>query len=566
MLQVVDRSVSPAALDQLIQQRIPAPLARLLAARGVADATELDYSLQRLPSYTLMKGAAEAGARLADAILAKERILIIADYDADGATACAVAVRGIRMLGGVVDFLVPNRFEYGYGLSPDIVALAATMNPQLLVTVDNGIASLAGVAAANALGMQVIVTDHHLPGDSLPDALAIVNPNQPGCEFPTKALAGVGVMFYVLLATRAILRDRGAFADSPQPNLARLLDLVALGTVADVVPLDSLNRTLVHQGLQRMKSGQACPGLQALLQVAGRSIPNVSCYELGFVLGPRLNAAGRLEDMSLGIQTLVTDDYAQAENWATELDELNQARREIEADMQQEALAVLTMKPDENRHSLVLFDPAWHQGVVGLVAGRLKERFHRPTIVFARGQDGDLKGSGRSIPGFHLRDALDYVSKQYPDLIQKFGGHAAAAGLTLAEEDFEQFESAFEAVAQQWLTPAQLRKTLETDGELAPHEIDLSLSEQLDQAIWGQGFPAPLFRGDFVVIDQKVVGEKHLRLRLSPKGAYIQVDGILFNQPDFIPDDISIVYRLGVNRFAGKSSVQLVVQNWQPGA
>lgn len=562
MVEVVDRVVDQSKVDSLVSQGIPSAFARLLAARGVSQRSEIEYSLQGLPSFESMKGIQSASSQLTDAILNKKRLLIIADYDADGATACAVAVRGLRMLGGLVEFIVPNRFEYGYGLSPDIVELARERQPDFLITVDNGIASIDGIRLANQYGIGVIVTDHHLPGDELPDALAIVNPNQPGCDFPSKALAGVGVMFYVLLATRAEMRRRGCYEQQPQPNLASLLDLVALGTVADVVPLDALNRTLVHQGLQRIRAGQACAGLNALMQVAAKGHQQAGCYDLGFVLGPRLNAAGRLEDMSLGIQLLLTDTSSVAMNLAAELDELNKARREIEADMQQEALSLLSMKVEDDRYSLVLFEKDWHQGVIGLVAGKLKEKFHRPAIVFARGNDGELKGSGRSIPGFHLRDALDLVSKQYPGLILKFGGHAAAAGLTIDDQHLDTFMNAFEHVAQTWLTPKQLKKLVETDGELSIPEFDLALADQLANAVWGQAFPQPVFRGDFFVSDQRIVGERHLKLRLVPKGGLIEIDGILFNQPDFLPEEVSLVYRLEVNRFRGKTQLQISVQHW----
>lgn len=562
-MQIVDRTIDPLALQRLLDARLPAPLARLYASRGVAEATELDYALARLPSYTLLTGAREAGERLADAVVRGERMLVIGDYDADGATATAVAVRGLRSMGGVVDFLVPNRFEYGYGLTPEIVELAAEQKPDLLITVDNGIASVDGVARANELGMPVLVTDHHLPGAALPAAAVIVNPNQPGCDFPSKALAGVGVMFYVLLATRAVLRERGVFDHRPQPNLAQWLDLVALGTVADVVRLDPVNRALVHQGLARLRAGELCAGLKAMYQVAGRDPREASCYDLGFVLGPRLNAAGRLEDMSIGIQCLLADDADLALNLAETLDELNRARREIEADMQAEALAALSVKPVEGQYSLTLFDAAWHQGVVGLVASRLKDRFHRPTIVFARGDDGLLKGSGRSIPGFHLRDALDLVAKRLPDSIAKFGGHAMAAGLTLNPDAFDTFAETFEQVCREWLPPELLTRTVETDGELAPQEVELGLAEALERSVWGQAFPPPLFRGCFMVREQRVIGERHLRLSLqAPTGGPV-LEAIAFNQPDFLPDRVDTVYRLGINRYGGRSRVQLVVQHWQ---
>jgi single-stranded-DNA-specific exonuclease len=467
-------------------------------------------------------------------------------------------------MGAKVSYLVPNRFEYGYGLSPEIVALAAERKPDLLITVDNGIAAHAGVEAARQRGIDVLVTDHHLPGDTLPDAL-IVNPNQPGCAFPSKHLAGVGVMFYVLLALRAEMLRRGVLTEQTKPNLAELLDLVALGTVADVVKLDANNRLLVAQGLQRMRTGRARPGIQALFAAAGRKPEKAGSEDLGFVVGPRLNAAGRLSDMTIGIECLLAKDMAHALPLARELDQLNRARRDIEADMQDQALALLDGIQVADGASLTLFDPTWHQGVVGLLASRLKERHHRPTIIFADGGDGLLKGSGRAIPGLHLRDALDAVDRRAPGLILKFGGHAAAAGLSIRRERFDEFKLLFETVAQESLTAADLTRVIETDGELSAADFTLENALSLAGAVWGQGFPTPLFQGEFNVQSQRLVGEKHLKLSLSQpltsKGG-IQADAILFFQDTPLPERIQAVYRLEVNEWNGKQSLQINLAYW----
>jgi single-stranded-DNA-specific exonuclease len=501
---------------------------------------------------------------LADAIAAKQKILIVADYDADGATACAVGVRGLRLLGANVDFIVPNRFEYGYGLTPEIVHLAAahsTGKPEILLTVDNGIASVEGVAEANRLGIAVLVTDHHLPGDHLPEARCIVNPNQIGCEFPSKNLAGVGVMFYVLLALRAELRQRGQFANQPEPNLGSLLDLVALGTVADVVKLDDNNRILVQQGLQRIRTGRCCAGITALLQATHRDPNKSTTYELGFVIGPRLNAAGRLDDMSLGIRCLLTNDSAEAQQLTAKLDALNHERRSIEADMQQEALSALVDINPADSYSLVLFDEHWHQGVIGILASRLKEKFHRPTLIFAPAKDGNIKGSGRSIAGLHLRDALDLVAKRHPYLLQKFGGHAMAAGLTLRAEHFDAFKLAFEKVAQSLLQPSDLVKEIETDGHLLATDFKLETAQILAQQVWGQGFPEPLFVGEFTVQQQRIIGEKHLKLKLLTDAG--SLDAVHFFSTDTLPATIRAVYSLSVNEYNNIVSLQLLVRHWQ---
>ena len=561
MTEITQRTYATETARQLGDSGIPALLARIYAARGISNPLQLDTGLNQLLPFTQLKNAPQMAKLLADAISAKRRLLIVADYDADGATACAVGLRGLRALGAQVDFIVPNRFEYGYGLTPEIVRLAAQSQPDIIVTVDNGIASVEGVAEARKLGIEVLVTDHHLPGDSLPDALCIVNPNQPGCTFPSKNLAGVGVMFYVLLALRAELRSRDAFTDKPEPNFGNLLDLVALGTVADVVKLDENNRILVQQGLLRMRAGRACAGITALLHVARKSPAQASAYEMGFIVGPRLNAAGRLEDMGLGIQCLLTDDANEAEDIAAKLDALNQERRSIEADMQQAALVSLESINPAEGYSLALFDESWHQGVIGILASRLKDRFHRPVIAFARSQNGEIKGSGRSIPGLHLRDALDLISKRHPHMLKKFGGHAMAAGLSLNEEHYIDFQQAFEAVAKDLLTPADLTKTIETDGELNADEYSVEMARTLEQQVWGQGFPQPMFEGEFKVLSQRVVGEKHLKLKLANQAG--SHDAIHFFSTDEMPASVRAVYSLASNEYNGKTSVQLIVRHWQ---
>ncbi|MFA7300048.1 MAG: single-stranded-DNA-specific exonuclease RecJ [Sideroxydans sp.] len=561
MSKIIHRPYPAPLAQQLIAAGITPLMARLYAARGIATAEQLDTDIKRLLPFALLKNAVQMGKLLADAIAANKKILVVADYDADGATACAVAVRGLGALGARVDFLVPNRFEYGYGLTPEIVRLAAARESDILLTVDNGIASVEGVAEADLLGMQVLVTDHHLPGDELPDALCIVNPNQPGCTFPSKNLAGVGVMFYVLMALRAEMRERGVFAGKTEPNLGTLLDLVALGTVADVVRLDDNNRILVQQGLQRIRAGRSCAGIQALLRVARRPAGRVTSYELGFMVGPRLNAAGRLEDMSIGIRCLLTDDANEASELAARLDALNHERRSIEADMQDSALATLHAFDPADSFSLALFNEDWHQGVIGILASRLKDKFHRPVIAFARAHDGEIKGSGRSIPGLHLRDALDLVSKRQPHLIRKFGGHAMAAGLSIAEEHLADFRQAFETVAQELLDADALVKTIATDGALDANEFTLDIAHALQNQVWGQGFPEPLFEGDFHVQSQRVVGEKHLKLKLSsPAGSF---DAIRFFSAAPAADNIRVVYSLNINEYNGSESLQLIVRHWQ---
>jgi single-stranded-DNA-specific exonuclease len=568
MSKISQRPYPADTTQRLVQSGVAPLLARIYAARGIEDPAQLDTDIKHLQPYALLKNAERMAILLADAIADNKKILIVADYDADGATACAVAMRGLSSLGARVDFIVPNRFEYGYGLTPEIVRLAKQSEPDILLTVDNGIASVEGVAEATRLGMQVLVTDHHLPGDTLPDALCIVNPNQPGCTFPSKNLAGVGVMFYVLMALRAEMRKRGAFAGKTEPNLGNLLDLVALGTVADVVKLDDNNRILVQQGLQRIRAGRSCAGIQALLRVARRPAAQATAYEMGFIVGPRLNAAGRLEDMGLGIHCLLTDDATEAGEIAARLDALNHERRSIEADMQDSALATLNAFDPEDGFSLSLFNEDWHQGVIGILASRLKDKFHRPVIAFARAQTGELKGSGRSIAGLHLRDALDLVSKRQPHLIQKFGGHAMAAGLSIREEHLEDFRLAFETVSRELLDAESLIKTIVTDGTLDKSEFTLGMARDLQRQVWGQGFPEPLFEGDFRVQSQRIVGEKHLKLTLrlcseqalsSPTGSF---EAIRFFSAEPAPDTIHAVYSLSVNEYNGSESLQLIVRYW----
>ncbi len=561
MPKIQPRSVNPESYQTLVSQGVSPTLAKLYAARGVTSLQETQPKLSGLLPFGELKGIRQLAAELADAIEAQARLLIVADYDADGATACAIGVAGLRQMGAQVDYLVPNRMKHGYGLSPAIVDEAALLEPDALITVDNGIAAFAGVEAANQLGIPVYVTDHHLPGDRLPDAAGIVNPNQPGCPFPSKHLAGVGVMFYVLAALRAELRERGRFTDTPEPDLRVLLDRVALGTVADVVRLDANNRILIAQGLQRIRSGLGSPGIQALFQVSGRDPRKASVFDLGFMLGPRLNAAGRLEDMGLGIDCLLAPDMEQALPLAQQLHALNQSRKEIEADMQEQALALLAEPDWENKHGIAVFHADWHAGVVGILASRIKEKYHRPVIAFAPGEDGELKGSGRSIPALHLRDALDWVDRQHPGLIKKFGGHAMAAGLTLDSDRLAEFQAAFEAVAHEWLTPGDLEQIIETDGLLSPEEINLDLTRAMDAAVWGQGFPAPLFEGIFKVCDQRIVGEKHLKLEVElDRQRYTM---LAFFRTESLPDNFHGVYAPMINEYNGNVSVQLKLHHWE---
>ncbi|BCD84424.1 single-stranded-DNA-specific exonuclease RecJ [Pseudomonas solani] len=568
----IDPRPLPATLPDLGD--LPPLLTRLYAARGVQSAAELDKGLARLIPYQQLKGIDAAVELLVQALEQRQRILYVGDFDADGATASTVGVLGLRMLGAAhVDYLVPNRFEYGYGLTPEIVAVALERRPDLLVTVDNGISSVDGVAAAKAAGLKVLVTDHHLPGPELPAADAIVNPNQPGCEFPSKAMAGVGVIFYVLLALRARLRQLDWFTRTGRPdaNLAELLDLVALGSVADVVPLDANNRILVHQGLARIRAGRARAGLKAVLEVAGRPAARITSTDLGFILGPRLNAAGRLDDMSLGIECLLCEDEALARDMAVQLDQLNQDRKAIEQGMQREALAQLKDLPLEDLpFGLCLFEADWHQGVIGILASRMKERYHRPTIAFADAGEGLLKGSARSVQGFHIRDALDAVAARHPGLISKFGGHAMAAGLSLPVENFGAFAAAFDAEVRRQLDEEDLTGRLLSDGQLSVQEFHLELARALRQAgPWGQHFPEPVFHGIFQVVQQRLVGERHLKLVLKTECGSVQLDGIAFNiDRDQWPNPTvrwaEVAYKLDVNEYRGQESVQLMVAHIAP--
>ncbi|MCE2867237.1 MAG: single-stranded-DNA-specific exonuclease RecJ [Oxalobacteraceae bacterium] len=544
--------------EYLAQQGLHPVLARLMAARGLHDPHDLSTELDALIKPDVLTHVDRAAVFLADAIDAGRRMVIVADYDCDGATACAVGIRGLRALGAHVDYIVPNRFEYGYGLTPEIVALAVKeKTPDIIITVDNGIASIEGVDEANRRGIPVVVTDHHLPGATLPAAEVIVNPNQPACGFPSKNLAGVGVMFYTLLALRAELRRRDRFDSASQPRLDHLLDLVALGTVADVVKLDSNNRILVAQGLRRIRSGRAHPGIAALFSVAGRDTRKANPFDLGFTAGPRLNAAGRLADMSLGIECLLSDDNHRAWEIARQLDDINRERREIEAGIQEAALASLEHIEPTDKAALTLFDPSWHQGVIGIVASRLKEKFFRPTITFAPAGSGMIRGSGRSIPGFHLRDAIDLVYKRHPQLIDKFGGHAMAAGLSLREDNFPSFAEAFEQVAREWLSAADLEHVLEHDGSLPLAYYTLDFIDQLDAQVWGQGFAPPLFCDEFQVLSQRVLKDKHLKLQLQRDNR--KFDAIWFNHADSLPDRIRAAYRLDANEYNGRTTVQLMV-------
>ena len=564
----IEQRPVPASLPDLGD--LPPLLTRLYAARGVQTAAELDKGLARLIPFQQLKGIDAAVDLLVVALQQRQRILIVGDFDADGATASSVGVLGLRQLGAVhVDYLVPNRFDYGYGLTPEIVAVALEREPDLLLTVDNGISSVEGVAAAKAAGLTVLVTDHHLPGAELPAADAIVNPNQPGCAFPSKALAGVGVMFYVLLALRARLRELGWFsAPRSEPNLGELLDLVALGSVADVVPLDANNRILVHQGLARIRAGRARPGLRALLEVAGRDPAGINSTDLGFILGPRLNAAGRLDDMSLGIECLLCEDPAMAREMAVQLDELNKDRKSIEQGMQREALARLKDLPVEDMpFGLCLFEPDWHQGVIGILASRLKERYHRPAIAFADAGNGLLKGSARSVSGLHIRDALDAVAATHPGLISKFGGHAMAAGLSLPQDNYDAFAAAFDAQVRRQLSADDLTGRLLCDGQLGGAEFDLDLAKALRHAgPWGQHFPEPLFNGVFEIIQQRLVGEKHLKLVLKTQCGTRRLDAIAFNiDRELWPNPnvrwVELAYKLDVNVFRERESVQLMISH-----
>jgi len=562
------RDVPPRASWALEQAGVHPLLARLFAARGVRTPDELDDGLAKLLAPADLLGAVNAARLLADTIANRNRICVVADYDCDGATACAVALRGLALLGAspsTLCYVVPDRAVHGYGLTPAIVDLALTKQPDLLLTVDNGIASLAGVAHARAKGLAVLVTDHHLPAlvndvVTLPDADVIVNPNQPDCRFESKNLAGVGVIFYVLLALRSELRQRGVFTPENQPRLDTLLDLVALGTVADVVRLDANNRRLVAQGLKRIRQGKMQPGVSALFRAAGRDPRRASGFDFGFALGPRINAAGRLSDMTLGIECLLTDDVGRADELAKMLDTINRERREVETGMREQAEALLEMLMPEGDPppALAIFDPDFHEGVVGIVASRLKDRVHRPTFVFALGQDGMLKGSGRSIPGFHLRDALDLVSKRHPGVLVKFGGHAMAAGCTLAEEDFDTFDEAFQRVAHDWLDAATLSRKLLSDGPLGVEYFNTETVLSLDAQVWGQAFEPPIFSDLVEVVSQRLVDEKHLKLTVKHQGAVR--DAIWFGRSEPVAEKVTLAYRLSVDEYNGRQRVQMIVE------
>lgn len=547
-------------------------LQKIYAARGIRRSVELEKELSGLIPFDKLLGIHKACELLGDALMQQQRIMIIGDFDTDGATSTSVAITALRALGAQhLNYLVPNRFEYGYGLTPEIVEVAKAWQPDVIVTVDNGISSVTGVAAAKAIGAKVLITDHHLPGDELPAADAIVNPNQRGCEFPSKNLAGVGVIFYVMLALRCYLRQQGWFEQQqiPEPNMGQLLDLVALGTIADVVPLDANNRILAHQGLRRIRAGRARPGIMALLNVAKRTCANIAAQDLGFAVAPRLNAAGRLDDMSLGIACLLSEHLPEAMAMASQLDLLNQERKQIEAEMSQQAFESLNALrlSDELPAGLCLYDANWHQGVIGILASRLKERCHRPVVAFAKVDDTYIKGSARSIPGIHIRDCLDNIAAKHPDLVPKFGGHAMAAGLSLKETDFASFQQAFAAEIAHHFDEATAQGMLYTDGELQPDDFTLSLAELLRYAEpWGQGFPEPLFDGVFKLVEQRLVGAKHLKMTLCPPNGQQLIDAIAFNidleqWPNHRAQYIQAVYRLDVNEFRGRKSAQLMIEH-----
>ena len=565
-MQFIPRDIPPRDAWTLEQAGVHPLLARLYAARGVNTADALDASLAKLLPPTGLKGVQQAAELLANAMAANQHLCVVADYDCDGATACAVAVRGLRLLGAKrVSYLVPDRVVDGYGLTPPIAERVKASGADVLITVDNGIASVDGVARARALGLQVLVTDHHLPAEVLPEADAMVNPNQPGCTFESKSLAGVGVMFYVLLVLRALLRERGAFTVEQQPKLDTLLPLVALGTVADVVKLDANNRRLVAQGLARVRKGQMPPGMAALFAAAGRQSAQCSAQDFGFALGPRINAAGRLSDMTLGIECLITDDVGRATELATQLDRINRERRDIEGDMRAQALELAQemFDPDEPAPpALCVFDPDFHEGVVGIVAARLKDIHHRPTFVFApsqaEGKEHELKGSGRSIPGFHLRDALDLVAKRHPGVLLRFGGHAMAAGCTIDEDQLATFEEALQEVAQAWLDESTLQRRLETDGPLAPEYRRPDLADSLAAEVWGQGFAPPVFNEVVEVTSQRLVAEKHLSLKLKHQGQL--VDGIWFGRVEPVPAQAHLAFRIETDAWQGQRRVRFVVE------
>lgn len=562
---IKQRQAQPEVSQSLEGNGIHPLLARLFAARGVKNKEQTDYRWGRLIHPTQLSDNKQAAILLADAIEQKQRILIVADYDCDGATACAVAICGLRSMGADVDFMVPNRFETGYGLSPeviDIILERSSISPDLIVTVDNGIASVAGVDYAKKHGIEVIVTDHHLPGDDLPDALAIVNPNKADCDFPSKNLAGVGVIYYLLMALRAEFKHRGHFDDSNQPRLDTLADLVALGTVADVVKLDANNRILVTRGLDRMRKGLMRPGIRALFQVSGTDYKTASTSDLGFRIGPRINAAGRLADMSIGIRCLITDDEDEAMQLAEELDKINQQRRHIEHEMSEQALEFLALEEAQNPQplaSICVYEDDWHQGVVGIVASRLKEKFWRPVFAFAPGDNGELRGSGRSVPDVHLRDALDLVSKRHPNLILKFGGHAMAAGLSLHKDGLNIFKKALHDAIVTLTGKSSFDSVIETDGPLPSNHATARTAYLLDEQVWGAGFPAPTFSDVFLIRSQRILKDKHLKLQLEKD--HVVYDAIWFNHNEPLADMARIVYELKVNEWNGQVNVQFLVRH-----
>lgn len=559
MTQFIQREVPTAIAQSLVDDGFNPALARVLASRGIRTPDDLSADWRGMLAPSTLLGTDAAAKLLAEAIEKRQRIMIVADYDCDGATACAVAIRGLRSMGATVDYIVPDRFVYGYGLTPAIVDLAAEKSPDLIVTVDNGMASFDGVERAKALGIEVLITDHHLPAETLPAAACIVNPNTPGCNFPSKNLAGVGVMYYVLMALRAELRNRGHFNDRPQPRLDTLVDLVALGTVADVVKLDKNNRILVQQGLMRVRNGNCQPGLRALFEVAGRPSSQAKVRDFGFVVAPRINAAGRLDLMTTGVECLISDDDHMARHYAQQLEDLNRERRELELDMQWDA-AMLLHKIDVNRQRTIsLFEPSWHQGIVGLVASRVKESKHRPTIAFANAAEGELKGSGRSIEGIHLRDMLDLVTKKRPGLIKKFGGHAMAAGLTIDANGFEDFARIFEEVVEANNDESAFERQVLVDGELQPHEITVNLIESINEQIWGQGFLPPLFANEFKVLQQTLLKGGHLKLTLELDG--VRYSGIFFRRSAEIPTHVRLAYRPELNEWMGRTNIQLVIEH-----
>lgn len=571
----IERRPVPARLPSGLAALHPV-LARIYASRGISTLDDLGRQLKELLPDTAMHGMDAAVIRLVRALEHREAILIVGDFDCDGATSTALAILALRQFGAAsVEYLVPNRFEYGYGLSPEIVDVAATQEPGLIITVDNGISSIEGVARAKELGIDVLVTDHHLPGEQLPAACAIVNPNQPDCQFMAKSTCGVGVIFYVMIALRRALVAANWFERRgvAPPNLASLLDLVALGTVADVVALERNNRTLVYQGLQRIRAGQARPGILALIEVAGRRRDILSATDLGFALAPRLNAAGRLEDISIGIECLLSDDYDYALDLARTLDDLNRERRGIEQEMQQQALVLLDrlqLDAEALPYGLCLFDPGWHQGVIGILASRIKERVHRPVIAFAPGDEGEIKGSARSINGFHVRDGMAAIDAQYPGLIKKFGGHAMAAGLTLAAERLDDFRQAFDLEVRRQLDEDALTQRVVTDGALSAEQFSMELAEQIREAgPWGHQFPEPRFDGRFRLLQQRIVGQRHLKLVLMEPASGMALDAIAFNidtrqWPDQSVTEVDVVYRLDINEFRGQRNLQLMIEQLQP--